>query len=93
MGATALVSEDVAAGHAVIEALDSGGFPVAAAFWLYDSERDVWKLWIGTPRAGKDLQLAYMKVSENFLRGPATGSSSTCLGSSSCGRMIRRFVR
>lgn len=64
MGATALVNEDIAAGRAVVEALDSGGFPVAAAFWLYDSERDVWKLWIGTPRAVKDLQKAFMKVGE-----------------------------
>jgi hypothetical protein len=64
MAATALVNEDIAAGHAVVEALDARGFPVAAAFWLYDSERDVWKLWIGTPRAGKDLQGAYIKVSE-----------------------------
>lgn len=64
MGATALVSEDIAAGHTVVEALDLAGFSVAAAFWLYDSERDTWKLWIGTPHAGKDLQRAYMKVSE-----------------------------
>jgi hypothetical protein len=64
MGATTLVSDDISAGHAVVEALDLAGFSVVAAFWLYDSDRDIWKLWIGTPRAGKDLQLAYMKVRE-----------------------------
>jgi hypothetical protein len=59
-----MVGEDIVAGHAAVEALDSAGFPVTAAFWLHDGERGVWKLWIGTPHAAKDLQKAYMKVAE-----------------------------
>ena len=64
MGATSLVGEDITAGHNVIEALDGAGFPVKAAFWLYNSDADTWKLWIGSPNAGRDLQRAYMKISE-----------------------------
>ena len=64
MGATTLVSEDIAAGHHLIEALDTAGFPVKAAFWLYDSDVDKWTLWVGTPRAAGDLQKAYMRVGE-----------------------------
>lgn len=58
------MTEDVAAGHNLIEALDAAGFPVKAAFWLYDSDTDKWTLWVGTPRAAKDLQRAYMRVGE-----------------------------
>jgi hypothetical protein len=64
MGTATLVTEDVAAGHNLIEALDAAGFPVKAAFWLYDSDTDKWTLWVGTPRAAKDLQRAYMRVGE-----------------------------
>jgi len=64
MGTTTLVNEDIAAGHHVVEALDTAGFPVKAAFWLYDSNVDNWKLWIGTPRAARDLQKAYITVSQ-----------------------------
>jgi hypothetical protein len=62
MGATTLVSDEIAAGHNVVAALDAAGFPAKAAFWLYDSDVDVWKLWIATPQAGEDLQKAFMKV-------------------------------
>jgi len=62
VGATALVSNDVAAGHNVVAALDKAGFPVTAAFWLYYSDADLWKLWVATPLAGEDLQKAYLRV-------------------------------
>jgi len=45
-----------------VAGLDDAGFPVRAAFWLYDSDVDVWKLWIATPQAGEDLQKAFLKV-------------------------------
>jgi hypothetical protein len=64
MVAELLVSDDIAAGRNVIEALDEAKFPVEAAFWLYESNRERWTLWIVTPRAGGDLQKAYMKVQE-----------------------------
>jgi hypothetical protein len=64
MGSAVVVREDIAAGQNVIEALDAAGFPVNAAFWLYDSNVDRWTLWIGTPRAFRDLQKAYIKVRE-----------------------------
>jgi hypothetical protein len=64
MAAEILVSEDIAAGRNVIEALDKANFPVEAAFWLYESHFERWTLWIATPRAGVDLRKAYMKVRE-----------------------------
>jgi len=64
MGATALVSEEIAAGQHVVRALDAAGFPVTAAFWLYSGDVDRWKLWIATPRAGVDLQKAFLSVGE-----------------------------
>jgi hypothetical protein len=64
MVAEVLVSDDIAAGRNVIEALDEAKFRVEAAFWLYESNRERWTLWIVTPRAGGDLQKAYMKVQE-----------------------------
>jgi hypothetical protein len=62
MVAEILVSEDIEAGRNVIEALDKANFPVEAAFWLYESNLERWTLWIATPRAGGDLQKAYMTV-------------------------------
>jgi hypothetical protein len=64
MVAEVLVSEDVAAGRNVVGALDEAKFPVEAAFWLYDSSKGRWRLWIGTPRAAGDLQKAYVRVAE-----------------------------
>jgi hypothetical protein len=62
MVAEVLASEDIAAGRTVIEALDKANFPVEAAFWLYESNRERWSLWIATPRAGEDLGKAYLSV-------------------------------
>jgi hypothetical protein len=64
MAAEVLVSEDIAAGRNVIEALDKAKFPVEAAFWLYESNFERWTLWIATPLAGRDLQKAYIRVRE-----------------------------
>jgi hypothetical protein len=62
MVAEVLVAEDNAAGRNVVEALDKAKFHVEAAFWLYESDRDRWTLWIATPRAGEDLGKAYLRV-------------------------------
>lgn len=62
MAAAALVSEEIAGGHNVVAALDAAGFSARAAFWFYDSDADIWKLWIATPEAGEDLQKAYLKI-------------------------------
>jgi hypothetical protein len=62
MAAATLVDEDIAAGHNAVEALDNAGFPVTAAFWLYYSDAETWKLWIATQRAAEDLQKAYLQV-------------------------------
>ena len=64
MGTAVLVSEDIEAGRNVVAALDAAGFPVEAAFWLYNSDQDRWRLWIASPRAGEDLGKAYLKVRE-----------------------------
>jgi hypothetical protein len=64
MATEILVSEDIAAGRNVVEALDQAGFGVEAAFWLYQTDLDRWALWLATPRAAGDLQKAYIKVRE-----------------------------
>ena len=64
MGATSLVGEEIAAGHNVVAALDAALIPVRAAFWIYDEDKDIWKLWIATPQAGEDLQKAFIRVSK-----------------------------
>lgn len=73
MGTASLVSEEVAAGHNVVAALDAAGFPAKAVFWLYDDDTDVWKLWIATPLAGEDLQKAYLKV-DSILSANTSGT-------------------
>ena len=62
MVTAALVSEDIEAGRNVVAALDAAGFPVEAAFWLYSSDQDRWRLWIATPRARDDRGKAYLDV-------------------------------
>jgi hypothetical protein len=57
-----LVNDNIEAGRNVVEALDAAGFPVEVAFWLYNSEQDRWKLWIGSSHARGDRGQAYLDV-------------------------------
>lgn len=49
MDKTILVEKDIEEGRKVIEALKENGFPVNAAFWLYKSEPDEWRLTFASP--------------------------------------------
>ena len=49
MGATILVTIPLDEGTKLVEELDKSNFAFVAAFWLYDSEDDKWKLRIATP--------------------------------------------
>lgn len=45
-----LVDADLKAGRALVEALDRTGFPVSAAFWYFEPQREIWRLVLATPR-------------------------------------------
>lgn len=47
---TPLTSEMRAAGENLIHELDRRKFPAKAAFWLYETEGDDWRLMIATPQ-------------------------------------------
>jgi len=44
-----LVDVDIAAGKQVLQILDQAGFKVIAAFWLYTTEFEAWRLYIASP--------------------------------------------
>jgi hypothetical protein len=44
MAEAVLVAEKLDAGETLVRAADKGGVPLRAAFWVYDSEEDVWRL-------------------------------------------------
>lgn len=49
MGATILVMIPLDEGSKLVEELDKSDLAFVAAFWLYDSDDDKWKLLIATP--------------------------------------------
>ena len=46
---TTLVGPDLARGEAVLDTLDAAKFPVTAALWILQKDRDDWTLVIATP--------------------------------------------
>jgi hypothetical protein len=59
-----LVGNSVDGGRRLIQALDSAGFNVSSALWLYTSEEHRWKLIIASPDvAHKGPRTAYKSVS------------------------------
>ena len=62
MAEAILVSKDIEAGRELIDILDKSQFPVTAAAWVYYPDLEDWRLVIGSPRAVKDLQRAYMDI-------------------------------
>ena len=64
----ALVEADLKTGKALIKALDAASFDVAAAFWLRDSEQNVWKLIVATKAVEQDIHDAYVKLGEILAR-------------------------
>ncbi len=55
MVATLLVDKDIEAGRSVVERLDRAGFPLSGAFWLYNSETDLWTLYLVTPLVDQEV--------------------------------------
>ncbi len=49
MDKTILVERDFKDGAVLIENLDENKFPVSSAFWIYNSESELWRLIIATP--------------------------------------------
>ena len=49
MDKATLVDVDITAGKQVLDILDEAGFKVIVAFWLYTSEFEAWRLYIGSP--------------------------------------------
>jgi len=49
MDQATLVGLDIEAGKRVLRYLDEAKFKVRAAFWLFSSELQDWRLWIATP--------------------------------------------
>ena len=56
MAAGTLVASDMEAGLNLIRALDAADFGVAAAFWLYNSDFDKWRMIIGYSGPKEDLE-------------------------------------
>jgi len=58
-----LSSEMIAAGSELTRRLDESGFPVSAAFWLYEPESNTWRFIVGSPEVGtQGLKAAYKRV-------------------------------
>jgi hypothetical protein len=53
-----LTPEMIAAGPALLKALDDAGWPIVAAFWLYDLENNRWQLFIASPEVDEKGPLA-----------------------------------
>ncbi|HTD45041.1 MAG TPA: hypothetical protein VK687_12705 [Bryobacteraceae bacterium] len=65
MDQATLVGLDIEAGRRILRYLDEASFKVSAAFWLFSSERQDWRLWIATPlvdKAGK--RDAYLRLGD-----------------------------
>jgi len=78
MGATLLVTIPLDEGAMLVEEMDKSGFPFVAAFWLYHSEYDKWKLRIATPvYDDKGPREAYSKIQAVFSQLPESRSIDT----------------
>jgi hypothetical protein len=60
---TSLVEPDVAAGAALVQALDEAGLDVRAAFWFLIPELGVWRLFLALPSvATEGRRAAYERI-------------------------------
>lgn len=63
MDKATLVDVDITAGKQVLDILDEAGFKVIVAFWLYTSEFEAWRLYIGSPIVdSKGIRRAYVQL-------------------------------
>jgi hypothetical protein len=68
----ALTDEMIEAGAELIASLDRQGWPPAWAFWMFDSERNDWRLILRPPDAIKENDMeSYQRIS-NTLRAKTT---------------------
>jgi len=49
MAEASLVEEDINAGSELLQALDAANLKIRAAFWYLESERDEYRLYLGSP--------------------------------------------
>lgn len=54
-----LTVDMIQAGEALTRQLDADGWPVTAAFWLFDLEAGDWRLMFASPKAADGPQAAY----------------------------------
>jgi len=74
MAETVLVDRDIEAGRKLLAALDEGGIPLDAAYWLYRLESGRWKLVLASPLAASAGALGlYQHVQELLGGGVAPG--------------------
>lgn len=59
-----LTLDMIEAGEALTRQLDSDGWPVTAAFWLFDAEASDWRLMFASPKAADGPQAAYSAVAK-----------------------------
>ncbi len=58
----------VKSGHALIDALSEAGIAPRAAIWVYNSDTDIWRLWIVPPNTITDQREFYRRVTEVIAR-------------------------
>lgn len=69
MASTTLVESDIADGAALVRQLDKDQFPVTAALWLYESEREAWRLIIASRIvAAEGAREAYRRLFKSMKR-------------------------
>lgn len=66
-----LVKEDIEAGRNFLAELDAAGERVSAAFWLYDSEENEWKLVLARESSAKSAVDDYLVVVRLLNKNPA----------------------
>ena len=71
MASNTLLETDVNRGLMTVNALDTKGFPVAAALWLFNSERDSWRFILATPKLDELGRVAAYEALISALEGAA----------------------
>lgn len=64
MADAALVTKDIEAGSELIRLLDESKFPVTGAAWMHFPDIDDWRLVIRSPKAGTNLQEAFLDLAK-----------------------------
>lgn len=71
MVGTYLTEEMIDAGVALVRKLDESGFSPCAAFWIYSSEENDWKLKIANEKVGEEgPRKAYGKIQRILMANP-----------------------